>query len=103
MRLGRYKREAAPAIALGALLLVAVGMTLVILAGEIDISVGSQFAICAVLAATLAKSGVPVPLLIPITALLDRAEATQDKILALALGHEPEEVGGHRPCISLVP
>ena len=32
-----------------------------------------------------------------ITAMLDRDEATQDKILALALGHEPEEVGGHRP------
>ena len=100
MRLGRYKREAAPAIALGALLLVvaaaapsffsasnlrdlalnnapvllvAVGMTLVILAGEIDISVGSQFAICAVLAAALAKSGVPVPLLVPATALIGAA------------------------------
>ena len=29
-----------------AVLIVAVGMTLVILAGEIDISVGSQFAVC---------------------------------------------------------
>jgi rhamnose transport system permease protein len=44
-------------------LLVATGMTLVILVGEIDISVGSQFAVCSVLAALLAKGGVPVLLL----------------------------------------
>ena len=31
-----------------------------------------------------------------IAALLDRAEATQENILALALGHEPEAIGGHR-------
>src|SRR5262245_16015934 len=35
-------------------LLVAIGMTLVIVAGEIDISVGSVFAICGVAAAVLA-------------------------------------------------
>ena len=40
-------------------LIVAVGMTLVILAGQIDISVGSQFAVCAVLAGTFAKLGLP--------------------------------------------
>lgn len=44
-------------------LLVAIGMTLVILVGEIDISVGSQFAVCSVAAGVLAKSGVPVALL----------------------------------------
>ena len=44
-------------------LVVAVGMTLVILAGEIDISVASQFAVCSVLAGTLAKAGVPIALL----------------------------------------
>src|SRR5581483_4529087 len=42
----------------------AVGMTLVILAGQIDISVGSQFAVCSVAAGWLAKAGVPVPLLV---------------------------------------
>jgi rhamnose transport system permease protein len=100
MTLGRYKREAAPAIAFAALLLVvglvapsffsaanlrdlalnnapvllvAVGMTLVILAGEIDISVGSQFAVCAVLAGALAKGGVPVPLLLPCSVLIGAA------------------------------
>jgi len=45
-------------------LIVAVGMTLVILAGQIDISVGSQFAVCSVAAGWLAKAGVPVPLLV---------------------------------------
>ncbi len=41
-------------------LIVAIGMTLVILVGEIDISVGSQFAIGSVLAGVLARAGVPV-------------------------------------------
>jgi rhamnose transport system permease protein len=41
-------------------LLVAIGMTLVIVAGEIDISVGSTFAICGVAAGVLAKAGLPV-------------------------------------------
>jgi rhamnose transport system permease protein len=40
-----------------ALLLVATGMTLVILVGQIDISVGSQFAIVSVCAGLLAKAG----------------------------------------------
>lgn len=43
-------------------LIVALGMTLVILLGQIDISVGSIFAICGVSAGVLAKSGIPVPL-----------------------------------------
>jgi rhamnose transport system permease protein len=49
-------------------LIVAVGMTLVILVGEIDISVGSQFAVCSVAAALLAKSGIPI-LLVPLPVL----------------------------------
>ena len=43
-------------------LLVAIGMTLVIVTGEIDISVGSVFAICGVAAGILAKAGLPVGL-----------------------------------------
>jgi rhamnose transport system permease protein len=43
-------------------LVVAVGMTLVILAGQIDISVGSIFAICSVAAGVLAKAGLPAPI-----------------------------------------
>src|SRR5436309_7175559 len=42
-------------------LVVALGMTLVILTGQIDISVGSVFAICGVAAGVLAKSGLPAP------------------------------------------
>src|SRR6478672_3854924 len=41
-------------------LLVAVGMTLVILVAEIDISVGSQFAVASVAAGFLAKTGAPM-------------------------------------------
>ncbi len=42
-------------------LIVALGMTLVILTGQIDISVGSQFAICSVAAGVFAKLGMPTP------------------------------------------
>src|SRR5215213_9769085 len=90
MNLSRYKRELSAALAYVALLvavgvaaptffgagnlrdlalnnapvlLIAVGMTLVILVGEIDISVGSQFAVCGVAAGVLAKAGVPMALL----------------------------------------
>ncbi|MEP6900517.1 MAG: ABC transporter permease, partial [Actinomycetota bacterium] len=45
------------------ILLIAIGMTLVILAGEIDISVGSQFAVCSIAAGFLAKTGMPMPVL----------------------------------------
>ena len=44
------------------LLIVACGMTIVILARQIDISVGSQFAICGVVAGLLAREGLPMPL-----------------------------------------
>lgn len=43
-------------------LVAAIGMTLVILARHIDISIGSQFAICGVAAGLLAKAGWPMPL-----------------------------------------
>jgi len=43
-------------------LIIAVGTTLVILSGHIDISVGSMFAVCAVAAGVFAKAGMPVPL-----------------------------------------
>jgi len=97
MNFGRYKRELSAALAYLALLvavgvaaptffgagnlrdmalnnapvlLVAVGMTLVILVGEIDISVGSQFAVCSVAAGWMAKEGVPVVMLLPSVVLL---------------------------------
>jgi rhamnose transport system permease protein len=86
--IARYRRELSVAIAYAALLIVllaarpgfyapanlrdlivtaspalvaAIGMTLVILTRQIDISIGSQFAICGVVLGLLAKSGVPMP------------------------------------------
>jgi rhamnose transport system permease protein len=46
-------------------LIIAVGMTLVILVAEIDISVGSQFAVLSLMTAWLAKAGMPMILWIP--------------------------------------
>jgi rhamnose transport system permease protein len=43
-------------------LIVALGMVLVVLTGQIDISVGSQFAICSVAAGVFARLGLPTPL-----------------------------------------
>lgn len=42
-------------------LVAAVGMTLVILARQIDISIGAQFCVCGVVAALLAQQGCPMP------------------------------------------
>src|SRR2546425_13378399 len=97
MKLNRYKRELSAAVAYAVLLiavgiiapsffsaanlrdlalnnapvlLVAIGMTLVILVGQIDISVGSQFAVASVAAGWLAKSGVPISMLLPCSILV---------------------------------
>jgi rhamnose transport system permease protein len=97
MKLGRYKRELSALAAFVALLIMvalvapaffgaanlsdlalinapvlilAIGMTMVILIGEIDISVGSQFAVCSVLAGMLAKTGVPILLLVPMIVII---------------------------------
>ena len=43
-------------------LVAAVGMTLVIIARQIDISIGSIFSVCGVIAALLAKAGMPMPM-----------------------------------------
>jgi rhamnose transport system permease protein len=43
-------------------LIAALGMTIIILTGHIDISVGSVFAVCGVAAGLLAKAGLPLPL-----------------------------------------
>jgi rhamnose transport system permease protein len=54
-------------------LIAALGMTLIVLTGEIDISVGSVFAICGVAAGVLAKSGLPWPAVIIATLLVGGA------------------------------
>ena len=67
-------------------LLVAIGATLVILVGQIDISVGSQFAVCAVAAGWLAKQGVPALALVPCTIALGAAMGALNGILVGPLG-----------------
>jgi rhamnose transport system permease protein len=105
---GRYKRELSAALAFAVLLLlvgliapsffsagnlrdlalnnapvllVAIGMTMVILVGEIDISVGSQFAVCSVAAGWLAKEGVPIPLLLPCIVIVGAAMGALNGVL----------------------
>src|SRR5262245_54460170 len=45
-----------------AVLVIAIGMLLVVLTGQVDVSVGASFGVCAVTLGILARSGVPVPL-----------------------------------------
>lgn len=45
-------------------LVAAIGMTLVIISRQIDISIGAQFGMCAVLAGLLAASGLPLPVVL---------------------------------------
>src|SRR5215471_6838113 len=100
MKLNRYKRELSAASAYAVLLvtvaiispsffngtnlrdlalnnapvlLVSIGMTMIILVGQIDISVGSQFAVASVAVGWLAKSGVPILLLLPCLLLIGAA------------------------------
>src|SRR5436190_1029700 len=48
-------------------LIVAIGITAIIIAGQIDISVGSQFAVCSIAAGLFAKAGVPMfALVVPV-------------------------------------
>jgi rhamnose transport system permease protein len=42
-------------------LVTAIGMTFVIVSGQIDISIGSQFAVCSVAAGLMAVAGLPMP------------------------------------------
>ena len=111
--LGRRKRELPPAVALVGVLLavlvvapsffgaanlrdlalnnapvliVALGMTLVILVGEIDISVGSQFAVCSVVAGLLSKAGVPIALVPPLVLITGAAMGAVNGFLVGTLG-----------------
>jgi rhamnose transport system permease protein len=111
--LGRHKRELPPAVALVAVLLavlviaptffgasnlrdlalnnapvliVALGMTLVILVGEIDISVGSQFAVCSVVAGLLSKAGMPIALVPFVVLIVGAAMGALNGLLIGTLG-----------------
>jgi rhamnose transport system permease protein len=68
------------------LLLVATGMTLVILVGRIDISVGSQFAIVSVSAGLLAKAGAGTPLLLLSVLAIGAALGALNGLLVARLG-----------------
>jgi len=68
------------------LLLVATGMTMVVLVGQIDISVGSQFAIVSVAAGLLAKAGMPAPLLVPCVLLIGAGLGAVNGLLVGRLG-----------------
>src|SRR5438552_7095633 len=108
MNLGRYNRELAAALAFAVLLLlvgiaapsffsaanlrdlavnnastllIAIGMTMVILVGEIDISVGSQFAVCTVVAGVLAKAGVSGELVLPCLLVIGATMGAVDGLL----------------------
>ena len=52
------------AVANAPVLIIAIGMTLVLLTGHVDISVGSHFAVCSVAAALLARTGLSMPLVL---------------------------------------
>src|SRR4030095_12974372 len=54
-------------------LIVAIGATLVIVSGEIDISVGSAFAVCSVAAGMAAKGALPVAAIAIVIVLLGAA------------------------------
>jgi rhamnose transport system permease protein len=67
-------------------LVVAVGMTLVILCRQIDISVGTQFSLCGVAAALMAREGVPMPAVVALTMALGAALGAINGVLVGALG-----------------
>lgn len=67
-------------------LVAAIGMTLVILARQIDISIGSQFAICGVAAGLLAKAGWPMPLVGSGTVVLGALLGSLNGALVAGLG-----------------
>jgi len=65
---------------------IAIGMTLVILVGQIDISVGSQFAVCSVVAGVLAKAGVPIGALVPAVMLAGAVMGSVNGVLIGTIG-----------------
>jgi len=68
------------------ILLVAIGMTLVIVARHIDISIGWQFSICAVVAGLLARYGLPMPAVLAVTILTGAAMGAINGSLIAFLG-----------------
>ncbi len=68
------------------LLVLGVGMTLVILARQIDISIGSQLSVCGIVAGLLVKAGVPVPAAFLASVLLGALMGAVNGALVAGLG-----------------
>lgn len=68
------------------MLVAAVGMTLVILCREIDISIGSQYSIGVVVAGLLAKAGWPIPVVAAATLASGAAMGAVNGVLVAGLG-----------------
>ena len=60
-RFFRAEQLSAFVVSSAPVLVAAVGMTLVIICRQIDISIGAQFSICGVVAGLLARTGLPIP------------------------------------------
>ena len=67
-------------------LIAACGMTLVIVCRQIDISIGSQFALCSMIAGLLAKAGLPMP----VVAQLQTTNGCWEVTYAAAIMNGPE-------------
>lgn len=83
-----YKAEQVRSFVVGnaSVLVAAVGMTLIILCRQIDISVGSQFSICGVVAGLMAKAGLPIPVVGLGTLLVGGALGAFNGVLVAGLG-----------------
>lgn len=68
------------------ILVAAVGMTFVILCRQIDISIGSQFSVCGVVAGLLAKVGLPMPIVAGATLAFGAAMGALNGALVAGLG-----------------
>ena len=73
------------AVGLAPVLLAGIGMTLVVITRQIDISVGSQFCIGGIVAGLLAKSGAGLPFVIVGTLLTGAALGTVNALLVVRL------------------
>ncbi len=69
------------ALGIAPVLVAAIGMTLVVIGRQIDISIGSQLAIAGVVMGTLAKAGVPLALLAPLVLLAGAAMGAVNGVL----------------------
>jgi rhamnose transport system permease protein len=85
-RFFRPEQVRAMLVANAPVLVAALGMTLVILCREIDISIGAQFGICGVLAGLLAKAGTPIPLVALATLAAGAAMGAVNGVLVAGLG-----------------